>query len=142
MSCPLCQPQNEQVLLQNDVVRIIAVHDDANAPGFCRVIWHAHQKEMTDLSPSERHLFMHWVWATEQAMRAVLNPDKINLASFGNMVPHLHWHVIARYAQDACFPDAIWATPKRGPNQHPALAEDWPNQMRLALSHSHQPLPL
>ncbi|MBP6116615.1 MAG: HIT family protein [Neisseriaceae bacterium] len=132
MPCPLCQPQNEQVLHQNDAVRIIAVTDDAHAPGFCRVIWQAHQKEMTDLNPAERDTFMHWVWATERAMRDVLNPDKINLASFGNMVPHLHWHVIARFNQDACFPDAIWAPAKR--EAHIDLPTDWQNQMRLALS--------
>lgn len=137
MSCPLCLPNNEQVLYQNQAVRIIAVNDDINAPGFCRVIWHAHQKEMTDLSPTERHTLMHWVWATEQAMRNVLNPDKINLASFGNMVPHLHWHVIARFNDDACFPDAIWASPKR--KAQPVLPDNWQNQMRLALSQIDQP---
>lgn len=137
MSCPLCQPQNEPVLFENHAVRIIAVTDDPSAPGFCRVIWQQHQKEMTDLSPNDRHVLMSWVWATEQAMRTILNPDKINLASFGNMVPHIHWHVIARFADDACFPDSIWANAKREANIQ--LPEDWHNQMRLALSESNQP---
>ncbi|MCY1244752.1 hypothetical protein D9M72_578480 [compost metagenome] len=40
-------------------------------------------------------------------------PDKVNLAAFGNMVPHLHWHIIPRYRWDTHFPEAIWAAPQR-----------------------------
>jgi len=36
-------------------------------------------------------------------------PTKINLASLGNMVPHLHWHVIARFEGDARWPAPVWA---------------------------------
>jgi diadenosine tetraphosphate (Ap4A) HIT family hydrolase len=42
-----------------------------------------------------------------------MKPGKVNLASLGNQVPHLHWHVIPRYADDAHFPKPIWATPER-----------------------------
>ncbi|MNR61844.1 hypothetical protein D3C85_1837040 [compost metagenome] len=46
-------------------------------------------------------------------MREVMTPDKVNLAAFGNMVPHLHWHIIPRYRWDTHFPEAIWAAPQR-----------------------------
>jgi diadenosine tetraphosphate (Ap4A) HIT family hydrolase len=49
----------------------------------------------------------------ERALRNELQPDKINLASLGNMVPHLHWHVIARFSDDAHFPSPIWAEARR-----------------------------
>jgi len=49
----------------------------------------------------------------EQALRALIHPDKINLAALGNQVPHLHWHVIPRFADDAHFPDPIWVARKR-----------------------------
>ena len=42
-------------------------------------------------------------------------PDKVNLAALGNMVPHLHWHVIPRWRGDRHFPDAIWAAPRVAP---------------------------
>ena len=48
----------------------------------------------------------------EEAQQSVLAPDKINLASLGNMVPHLHWHVIPRWRGDRHFPDPIWAAPR------------------------------
>ena len=46
-------------------------------------------------------------------LRTVLAPDKINLASLGNVVPHLHWHVIPRFADDAHFPAPVWAARAR-----------------------------
>jgi diadenosine tetraphosphate (Ap4A) HIT family hydrolase len=56
---------------------------------------------------------MRVVFACEAALRQLAAPDKVNLASFGNQVPHLHWHVIARFTDDAHFPDPVWAAPRR-----------------------------
>jgi diadenosine tetraphosphate (Ap4A) HIT family hydrolase len=54
------------------------------------------------------------VFATERGRAARgLQPDKINLASLGNMVPHLHWHVVPRWRDDSHFPAPIWAAAKR-----------------------------
>jgi diadenosine tetraphosphate (Ap4A) HIT family hydrolase len=75
---------------------------------------------MTDLPETDRQRLMNVVFATEAAVREVLNPDKVNLASLGNMVPHLHWHVIPRFADDRHFPDAIWADARRPANCRPA----------------------
>jgi diadenosine tetraphosphate (Ap4A) HIT family hydrolase len=36
-------------------------------------------------------------------------PDKVNIAALGNMVPHIHWHVIPRYKDDAFFPGSAWS---------------------------------
>ena len=49
----------------------------------------------------------------EQALISELQPAKINLAALGNVVPHLHWHVIARFEADSRFPHPIWAAPQR-----------------------------
>ena len=112
MSCPLCTPDIQDILWQDPFCRVILV-DDANYPGFCRVILNTHVKEMTDLDPAKQARLMQVVFAVEAAVREVLQPDKINLASLGNVVPHLHWHVIPRFADDANFPDAIWAAARR-----------------------------
>ncbi|MGH6609869.1 MAG: HIT family protein, partial [Burkholderiaceae bacterium] len=47
------------------------------------------------------------------AQREVLQPTKMNLASLGNMTPHLHWHVIPRFADDLHFPRPVWGAPQR-----------------------------
>ena len=110
--CPLCRPDKETVLWSDTRCRVILV-DDPDYTGFCRVIWQQHVKEMTDLSEADRVRFMSVVFAVEQVLRESMHPDKINLASLGNQVPHLHWHVIPRFADDAHFPDPVWATRKR-----------------------------
>ena len=130
MSCPLCVANNEEILLQTEKLRVIAVHNEAT-PAFCRVIWQAHVAEMTDLSASERHELMEMVYRVEQAMREVLQPTKINLASLGNVVPHLHWHVIARFQEDAHFPAPIWANAQR--EARFALPVDWVQQVQAIL---------
>lgn len=127
-NCPLCASAAENVLFANSRLRVVSVGDDALVPAFCRVIWREHVAEMTDLAPQQRAELMEAVFAVEAGMRALLRPDKINLASFGNVVPHLHWHLIARFADDAHFPDSVWAPPRR-PERRSVLPLDW--EMRL-----------
>ena len=56
---------------------------------------------------------MKAVYAVERAIRRILQPVKVNLASLGNQVPHVHWHVIPRFSNDAHFPLPIWAPRQR-----------------------------
>lgn len=111
-ACELCGQPGGDIVMQHEKLRVVLI-DDPQYPGFCRVIWHAHVKEMTDLPPSDRALFMAAVWQVETAVREVMQPDKMNVASLGNMTPHMHWHVIPRYATDAHFPGPVWAQVQR-----------------------------
>ncbi len=127
MSCELCKTTGETLLWHSGLCRVVLV-EDADYPGFCRVIWNRHVKEMTDLNNEEQHALMNVVFTVESAIREVMQPDKINLASLGNMTPHLHWHIIPRYALDKHFPNPIWGTPQRAVIPKPPL--DW--RVRLA----------
>ncbi|UTH75464.1 HIT family protein [Chromobacterium sp. IIBBL 290-4] len=131
MTCELCQSPKGDTLYQDDKLQVLLV-DEAGYPGFCRVIWKTHVAEMTDLAPADRAHLMDWVYRTESALRAVMRPAKINLASLGNMVPHLHWHVIPRFADDAHFPSPIWAAPRREGADHGRA--DLAAQLRAALA--------
>ncbi|HEX4985847.1 MAG TPA: HIT family protein [Burkholderiales bacterium] len=115
-ACVLCLQPGGEVLRDDGFARVVLA-GDADHPGFCRVILDAHVREMTDLPPAQRARLMEAVYAVEQALRELLSPDKVNLASFGNMVPHLHWHVIPRFADDPHFPDAVWAQRKPRPGR-------------------------
>jgi diadenosine tetraphosphate (Ap4A) HIT family hydrolase len=110
-NCELCRLAAPAVV-ENDKFAVIIV-DDANYPGFCRVIWRDHVREMSDLSRADRLLLNEAVVEVEQALRDTMAPSKINVASLGNVVPHLHWHVIPRYTDDAHFPAPVWATAVR-----------------------------
>ena len=109
--CELCELAVQPVY-RDDKLSVILV-DDANYPGFCRVIWNDHVKEMSDLAGADRMLVNDAVWHVELALRDVMAPGKINVASLGNMTPHLHWHVIPRYADDAHFPNPVWTASVR-----------------------------
>lgn len=112
MSCELCATPGGTVLWEDPRCRVVQV-DEPGYPGFCRVIWKTHEREMTDLSPADRQHCMNVVFAVERAMRDALSPAKINLASLGNMVAHVHWHVIPRFADDPHFPQPIWGARQR-----------------------------
>ncbi len=112
MNCELCAASDEILLWNNSQCRVILV-DDADYPGFCRVIWNDHIKEMSDLDVQGRSELMNTVFSVEHAVREVMQPQKINLASLGNMTPHLHWHVIPRYLDDKHFPNPIWGQAQR-----------------------------
>lgn len=114
MTCPLCARTDEALVWEDPLCRVIAVADD-DYPGFCRVVWHQHVAEMSDLAPPQQRHLLNVVMATEIALREAMQPDKINLASFGNMVPHLHWHVIPRFADDRHFPQPVWGAAQRAP---------------------------
>ncbi len=114
--CVFCSTNGDNPLYVHEKWRVLSVNDP-DYPGFCRVVWHHHVAEMTDLSEEDRTELMRVVWLVEQCIRQVMQPNKINLASLGNQVPHIHWHIIPRYTDDRHFPDSIWATVKREQNE-------------------------
>ena len=122
ISCQLCQPINQEVLWQDDFCRVVLLND-ADYPAYCRVELLAHVKEMSDLPPPDRARMMKVVFAVETAIREVMQPDKINLASLGNKTPHLHWHVIPRFEHDKHFPNSHWGEAVSGFKASPMNAD-------------------
>jgi len=49
----------------------------------------------------------------EKEMLSYFNPEKINIASFGNYVPHVHFHIMARFKEDSYFPEPMWGKKQR-----------------------------
>ena len=113
--CELCKSDGGTIVLANEWLRVTLV-DEPDYPGYVRVIWNDHVREMSELQEDQRLKLMRTVFAVELAQREVLAPLKINLASLGNMTPHLHWHVIARFADDLHYPQPVWGAPQRTPD--------------------------
>ena len=119
-ACQLCREAGGETLWQDERCRLVLVAD-ADYPGFCRVVWKRHVAEMTDLDAAERRHLMSVVFAAESALRAAARPHKVNLASLGNVVPHLHWHVIPRWRDDRHFPNPVWGASVREAGPRPAV---------------------
>lgn len=110
--CPLCETDGGTLIFKNDQFRVIHAVE-AGFPAFYRVVWNTHVAEFSSLSVDERSACVNAVVAVELVLREQLQPTKINLAALGNAVPHLHWHVIARFDWDSHFPGSVWAAPQR-----------------------------
>ncbi len=106
--------------------------EEAGFPAFYRVVWAAHVAEFSDLSDDDRTECMRVVVAVERALRDALAPAKVNVATLGNMVPHLHWHVIARFDWDSHFPSPVWAEARRARD----MAREQDVQARLPAAES------
>ena len=116
MSCVLCDSDGGLVVARTPQFRVVRVVDGDEArrfPAFYRLIWNAHVAEFSDLSVTDRHACMDAVTEIERTLRSLLAPTKVNIASLGNVVPHLHWHVIARFDWDSHFPAPVWAAAQR-----------------------------
>ena len=111
-ACPLCATDGGALVWRGAHLRVIRA-DEVGFPAFYRVVWNTHVAEFSDLDAASRQHCMEVVTVVEQALRDHLQPTKINLAALGNMVPHLHWHVIARFDWDSHFPAPVWAAAVR-----------------------------
>ena len=111
--CPYCDGSAPgRVVWSSPRCRVLLI-EDSPFVGLCRVVWSGHVKELTDLPQDDRAHVFQVLCATETALRELLSPDKMNIAALGTAMPHLHWHVVPRYAGDTHFPEPIWSTPLR-----------------------------
>jgi diadenosine tetraphosphate (Ap4A) HIT family hydrolase len=130
--CVLCEGPGGDLVFDGPVFRVIRT-DEGGFPAFYRLIWNDHVPEFSDLGPAERRFCIDAVAAVEQCLRAHLGPDKVNLAALGNAVPHLHWHIIARFRWDSHFPAPVWAAAQR---QAPAAELARVSDLRRALENA------
>ena len=112
MSCPLCQTQASNEIWRNNHFYVIDAKDPL-FPCFLRVVSCRHIAEMSQLTTDERNELWGILNTIEVELIEKLHPTKINLAQFGNMVPHLHWHIIARWEDDSHFPECPWGPKQR-----------------------------
>ena len=133
--CPICGRRaviEHRVLWQDGDLHVVWV-DEPGQPCFFRVIWNDHVAETSDLDARGRAHLWRVLMALESAVIDAIGPDKINLASLGNRVPHLHWHLIGRWADDPQFPDSVWSPPMR--DVDPALHRVRRDRVEAALPH-------
>ena len=110
--CDLCSDPIYPVIWKNNKFRLVEINDSSYS-AYYRVEHIQHVKEMTDLEEKDRMELMQVVFTVESAIRTCYKPDKINLASLGNLTPHIHWHIIPRFKNDNHYPGSIWSKQKK-----------------------------
>ena len=117
-ACHLCTDSGGVLAWSDAHWRVVRV-EDADFPAYYRVIANRHTVEFTDLSALQRQRCMGLVCSVERVLRDLLAPTKVNLAALGNLMPHLHWHVIARFEWDSHYPQSVWGQRQREPSHEP-----------------------
>ncbi len=92
-------------------VSVAALHRDQYFYGRCLLVLKWHEVELYNLSEDERAAFFEDMIVVARALKSALKPDKMNYAVLGNVVPHLHWHLIPRFKSDPLWGRPIWAEP-------------------------------
>lgn len=131
-SCGYCHPENEYVLWRDDQCRVLFV-EQTDFTGWCRVVWNEHLAELSDLDPQQRNRIMQVVAEVEKNIRQLLSPKKMNVASLGTGLPHLHWHIIPRNEDDSHFPEPVWCQPLRQGVVRP-LPKNFVDEMKARLN--------
>ena len=98
------------VIYQNDFLNLQL--EKSEIP-WIKIFTNTPYKELTDCDTETKQALYKTMEAVERVMRRYYCPEKINIAMFGNYVPHVHVHVMARFKEDSFFPESMWGKKQR-----------------------------
>jgi diadenosine tetraphosphate (Ap4A) HIT family hydrolase len=88
---------------------VLYLHTDQFFPGWSVLVLCRHATELFELEPDERGRLMDEVSDVARALKAAFDARKVNYALFGNLVPHVHWHLVPRLATDPAPREPVFA---------------------------------
>lgn len=97
-------------LFENDCFYILK--EEASIP-WVKIFTQIPYKELSDCDDKTRESILKAMLVVEACMKAYYQPSKINIALFGNYLPHVHIHVMARFSEDSHFPESMWGVKQR-----------------------------
>ena len=112
-ACPMCgkwvaEPELRIAELEHCYVTL---NRDQFFVGYCFVFTKSHVTELFHLDPATRQGVIEEVNAVAAVLAGIFRPTKLNYELLGNMVPHMHWHLVPRFATDPLWPRPIWSEP-------------------------------
>jgi len=113
MSCPMCRRWSVEADLQIAEFShsYLMLNRDQYFPGYCFLISKRHVTELFHLTPDIRQELIEEVNRVSEVLADLFKPDKLNYELLGNMVPHMHWHLVPRFVEDPLWPRPIWSEP-------------------------------
>lgn len=113
--------------------KFIRVQREQNELPWVKIFANHPYRELSECDEATRARLFEAMLITEKTMLKFYRPTKINIASFGNYVPHVHIHVIARFETDAFFPESVWGKKQRESKLNLAKFEDFARELALNL---------
>ena len=112
-NCPMCTKWNDEPDLRVVELELcyVLLNRDQFFPGYTFVFTKEHVAELFHLDRQARHIVLEEVTLVAAALYNLFKPAKMNYELLGNMVPHMHWHVIPRFTTDPLWPRPIWNEP-------------------------------
>ena len=98
------------ILYENDNIKIEV---EKNEIPWLKIFTQHPYKEMSEVPTEVKFEIYDLLDVIEKEMLAYYKPKKINIASFGNYLPHVHWHIMARFEEDSFFPEPMWGSKQR-----------------------------
>jgi diadenosine tetraphosphate (Ap4A) HIT family hydrolase len=117
------QLEADSILIRDLALSQLRLQNQKAAPWLILVPRRENVKEIYELAAADRALLIEEIAETGHALNQLYAPDKINVAALGNRVPQLHIHVIARFTQDAAWPEPVWGRLEPAPYELAALKE-------------------
>jgi len=117
------QLEKDSIFIRNLGLSQLRLHNQKDVPWIILVPKRPDVSEIHDLNVYERSQLMEEITRASLALTHLYNPKKINVGAFGNFVPQLHVHVIARFVTDIAWPSPIWGRLKTEPHDKDALVK-------------------
>ena len=114
-NCPLCQtrPDIDEYsfkIIELDVSTLYLERDQQYA-GYCVLKFtKRHATGLEHLTAEEHASFARDLKTAADAIYRAFTPDHMNYATLGNVIPHLHYHLIPRYKDDGRWGAPVWLT--------------------------------
>jgi diadenosine tetraphosphate (Ap4A) HIT family hydrolase len=134
-TCPMCNRWKDHADLQITELEhsFVVLNRDQFFPGYTLLFTKQHVTELFHLDRTVRSGLMEEVSAVAEALFRVFKPEKINYELLGNMVPHIHWHLVPRFSDEPLWPRPIWSEPHKELLVSPAEYQERITLIRRAL---------
>ena len=93
----------------------VLLMNDARFPWLILVPRRPDASDMTDITAEDQATLWREIDAASRVLKRLIDPDKLNVAAIGNIVPQLHVHVVARFRDDVAWPNPVWGFGTREP---------------------------
>ncbi len=103
----------DNIIYQNDLIKI---EIEPNEVPWLKIFTIKDIKEFSQCDMNTKNEIWRCLDICEKEMLSYFEPEKINIASFGNYCPHVHFHIQARFKEDSYFPEPTWGVKQRESN--------------------------